>query len=228
MNPSKPLFLYEEILLLALRNKKGTVSSSYSDYLIAGAVLAEALLDRLVSITDPRKQLIGVNAARATGDPIIDQCLQRIRVAKRRASLRTWVSRLAGIKDLRHKVARQLCRRGILRADEDKILFLFTRRTYPEINPQPEREIIRRLRRAILTDTQQINPRTVVLISLANSANLLGENLGPKEIRPRKKRIQQIIKGEMIGKATGEVITACQAAVMVATITPVLVATTSH
>ena len=34
------------------------------------------------------------------------------------AELRKAESRLAGLKDLRHKVARRLCERGILRADE--------------------------------------------------------------------------------------------------------------
>ena len=35
------LFLYEEIMLLALRNQKGTVATSFSEHAVAGAVLAE-------------------------------------------------------------------------------------------------------------------------------------------------------------------------------------------
>jgi hypothetical protein len=38
------LFLYEEIMLLALRDEKGTVVTSFSEYAVAGAVLAERQL----------------------------------------------------------------------------------------------------------------------------------------------------------------------------------------
>jgi hypothetical protein len=143
-----------------------------------------------------------------------------MRAGKKRASLQTWVSRLAGMKNLRHKVAQQLCHRGILRADKDKVLHVFTRRIYPEINPVPEEKILERLRAAVLGYTDEIEPRTVVLISLANAANLLSENLGRKEVKDRKKRIERIVNGEMTGNATKEAIAACQAAVFVAVIMP--------
>ncbi len=41
----KQLFLYEEAMLLALRDEKGTVMTSFPDQVVAGAVLAELLLD---------------------------------------------------------------------------------------------------------------------------------------------------------------------------------------
>ncbi len=220
MTNSKSLSLYEEIMLLALRNKQGTATIDYLEYTVAGAVLAELLLDRRIAISDMRKHLVDIRDTNPTGDPIIDECMERMKAGKKRASLQTWVSRLATIKKLRHKVAQQLCNRGILRADEDKVLRIFTRKIYPEINPVPEEKILERLRAAILGDSDEIEPRTVVLISLANAANLLSENLGRKEVKDRKKRIEQIINGEMTGKATKEAIAACQAAVMVAVIVP--------
>ncbi len=223
MTHSKPLFLYEEIMLLALRNQRGTVATGYAEYVVAGAVLAELLLDRRISVDDS-KQLLDLHDTRPTGDPIIDECIQKIMAAKKRASLATWVSRLAGIKNLRHKVAQQLCNRGILRADQDKVLFIFTRKIYPELNPVPEKKIVDRLHAAIFSDVDQLDPRTVVLVSLANASGLLSENFGRKEIKSRKKRIEQIANGEMIGKATKEVIAACEAAIMFAAIMPAIIA----
>ena len=108
------------------------------------------------------------------------------------------------------------------------MLLVFSRTIYPEINPVPEKRILDRLRKAIFTDTGQLDPRTVVLISLANGARLLAENFGRKEIRRRKQRIEQIVTGELTGKATKEVIAACEAAVMVAIIMPAIISTTSH
>lgn len=224
----KPLFLYEEIMLLALRDEEGTTSTGYAEYVIAGAILAELLLERRISLGDTRKQLVAVQNGKSTGDPILDECLERIAAAKRRGSLQTWVSRLAGTKGLRHKVARRLCDRGILRADEDKVLFIFKRRIYPEINPLPEKKIIDRLRTAIFTNRDQLDPRTVVLISLASGGDLLNQTFGRKEVRARKQRLEHIVNGELTGKATKEVIAACQTAVMVAAIMPAMMVTTIH
>jgi len=223
MTSPKSLFLYEEIMLLALRNRQGTTTIDYVEYAVAGAVLAELLLDRRITISDKRKHLVDIQNTNPIDDPIIDECMERMKAAKKRASLQTWVSRLATIKRLRHKVAQQLCNRGVLRADEDKVLHIFTRKIYPEVNPVPEEKIMERLRTAIFRDSDDIEPRTVVLISLASAANLLSENLGRKEAKDRKKRIEQIVNGEMTGNATKEAIAACQAAVMVAVILPAVI-----
>ena len=224
----KPLFLYEEIMLLALRDEEGTISTGYAEYVIAGAILAELLLERRISVEDTRKQLVAVQNRKSTGDPILDECLGRIAAAKRRGSLQTWVSRLAGTKCLRHKVARRLCDRGILRADEDKVLFIFKRRIYPELDPLPEKKIIDRLRTAIFTNRDRLDPRTVVLVSLANGGDLLNQTFGRKEVKARKQRLEHIVNGELTGKATKEVIAACQTAVMVAAIMPAMMVTTIH
>lgn len=127
-----------------------------------------------------------------------------------------WVSRFARVKKLKHKIAEQLCKRGILRSGEDDVLLVFSRKIYPEINPEPERQIMDRLRDAIFTDTDQVEPRTVVLLSLAKSTNVLKVNFDKKKLKSRKDRIERIINGEVTGKATKEAIEAMQAAVVVA------------
>ncbi len=225
---SKPLFLHEEIMLLALHNDKGTIATNYPEYAVAGAVLAELLLDRRISVDGTRKQLVGLQNTNPTGEPIIDACLAKMRTARRRTSLKNWVSRLGDIKKLKHRVAQQLCKRGILRASEDAVLFIFTRKVYPEINAAPEREIVERIRAAIFTDDDSLDPRTVILISLANGADLLSKMFGRKQIRARKRRIKQIVDGEMTGKATKEIIEACQVAMIVAATMPAIVTTVTN
>jgi Golgi phosphoprotein 3 len=222
------LFLHEEILLLALRDKEGTIASgTMYQYAIGAAVLAELLLSKRIEVEQSgKKKLVNLISPSPLGDPLIDECLEKVGNAKRRAVLQTWVSRFAGVKNLKHRVAQQLCRRGILRADEDKVLLLFTRKIYPEINPGPERELIRRLEHAIFTDTRDIDPRTVVLFSLANSTGLLKIVFDKKKLKGRKARIEQIVNGEITGKAATEAIQAMQAAVMVAVIMPAVMSST--
>ena len=225
------LFLHEEIMLLALRDEEGTIASgTMYQYAIGAAVLAELLLNKRIAVGEPRrKKLVDLISSQPFGEPLIDQCLEKICNAKRRASLQMWVSRFAGVKNLKHRVALQLCERGILRASEDKILLLFARKIYPEINPEPERNLIERLRQAIFTDSRDVDSRTVVLVSLANSTGLLKVVFDKKELKGRKARIKEISDGEITGKAAKEAIEAMQAAIMVCCIMPaVTTAAISH
>ena len=92
------------------------------------------------------------------GDPLIDECLAKLAGAKKRAQLQTWVTKFAQTKNLKHRVAEQLAKRRILRIDEDKVLGIFTRKIYPEVDPQPERELTERLRQAIFSDGAEVDP----------------------------------------------------------------------
>jgi Golgi phosphoprotein 3 len=226
MATQNTLFLHEEIILLALRDEEGTIASgSMYQYAVSGAVLAELLLNKRIGVDESkRKKLVTLVDSTRIGEPILDECLGKINSAKRRASLQTWVSRFAGVKNLKHRLAEQLCKRGILQADEDKVLLIFTRKIYPEVNPEPEKRVIDRLREAIFTDTEGVDPRTAVLLSLAHNADLLKNAFDKKELKSRKARIKQVINGEMTGKAAKEAIKAMQAAVTVACIVPAITA----
>lgn len=222
-----PLFLHEEIMLLALRDEKGTVEfGSRYNYAMGGAILADLLLAGRIAIEDGKKKLLNLATKKLMDDSVIDECRKKIASAKRRANAQTWVQRFSSLKKLHHRVAQGLCKRGILRADEDKVLLIFRRQIYPELNPQPERKLIERLRKAIFGDSRSIDPRTVTLISLANAANLLRIPFDKKDLKKRKKRIDQIINGEMMGKATKQAVEAAQAAVMVACVLPAVTVTT--
>lgn len=224
---SNHLHLHEEIALLMLDNEKGTLAASCPNLLISGALLAELLMNRHISVANTRKKLVEIQDLGRAHDPIAEEGFQMIKSVKRPVSLKNWVSRVSGIKHLRQKVLDQLCARGILRAVDDTVLFVIPRRRYPQINPQAKNEILARLHTAIFRDENLLHPRTVILISLANGAGLLDKLFGHKEIRTRKKRIEQIVNGEITGTATKEVIEACQVAAMMVAIMPALVTTTS-
>jgi len=220
MRKSNLLYLYEEIMLLALRDREGTIfSGTMYNFAIGGAVLAELLMAKRIDVEVVKKRKYArILSPSPLGDPLVDGCLAMLGGAKRRDKLQTWVLKFANTKNLKHRVAEQLAKRRILRIDEDKVLGIFTRKIYPEVDPQPERELIDRLRQAIFGDGAEIDPRTVVLLSLANSADLLKLVFEKKQLKSRKARIEQVVNGELTGKATNEAIQAMQAAVMVACI----------
>lgn len=224
------LYLYEEIMLLALRGKEGTVAhGAMVNYAVGGAILAELLLSHRVGIEKPRprKQLVTAVSSESIGDRLIDECLVRIVGAKRRRAPANWVSAFATIRGLKDRVAGHLCRRGILEAEEDNILLFFTRRVYPEIDPEPEQRLVERLSEAIFTDVDDVDPRTVVLVSLANSSYILPVVFGKKQLKARRKRIECIVNGEVTGKAAKDAIAAMQAATTVACMMPAMMASTA-
>lgn len=225
------LKIYQALILLALCEEKGTMNASYVGYAVASALLTELLMLEKIQVDPtekkPKKAKVEVIDSFPTGDAILDEALDKIHNAKRQAALRDWVSKLAGIKDLNHKVAKTLAADNILKAEEEQILWLFTRRIYPEINPEPEQRLRHELRRLVLDKPLEIDPRIVVTLSLARAAHLLPQVFSKAELKANKEKIDAIANGEGIGKITKEVIEGIQVALMMAAIMPAITVTTT-
>jgi len=231
MDPSHSLLLTEEILLLALKDEKGTVHATTNWKLaLGGAVLAELILGEHVTIVSEgrggKKKMVELARRKRPGNEVLDEAFRKVRDAGRRAQARTWVQRFSGMKHLRDRVAGGLCRRRILRADEDKVLFIFTRKIYPERDPAPEQALVARMRDAILSDDAEVEARTAIIVSLAHAAGLLKASLDRKELRARKARIKAITSGDIAGGATRAEIEAMRAAIVAVSVS-VTAATTS-
>ena len=219
MAAAKKLHLYEELLLLGLRDREGTVVADGTafPYALGGALLAEFLLHGRIRIeVVKKKKYLILEDFSSTFDPILDEALEKLGTAKRRATLESWVSRFAGIKRLKHRAAEQLCRRGILRADEKSVLLIFSRKIYPELDPGPERALVERLRVAIFTEAEDLDPETTVLVALANQAGVLRNVFDKKELKARKKRIQEIGEGDLTAAAVSDVVKAIQVSIAAA------------
>jgi len=226
---SVELHLHEELMLLAFRDREGTVvgGTMYS-HAVGGAVLAELMMaGRLRAEGEGRRTRIHVAAPTPVGNELLDEWLATIAEREKPRTLPDWVGRVAMTKDLKHRIASGLCRRGILRTGEDKVLLIFTRKIYPELDPGPERELKSRLEEAIFGSPEEIGARTAVLIALAHHSGLLKAVFDKKALKSRSETIDRIIAGDMLGQATKEAIEAMQAAIMVATIVPAIVASTT-
>jgi hypothetical protein len=213
------LFLHEEIFLLALKDEQGTIAfGAHANFAVGGAVMAQLLLDGKISLSEDKKPKVLIRNASDARDPLLNDWLSEIAERKKPRTMQDWVSRIANSKNLKHRVAGELCRKHILRMDEDKVLLLFTRKIYPEINPRPERELIARVERAIFDEGAEVDPRTAVLVALAHRANILKVVIEKDRLKRAKKRIEEIGKGDASARATKEAIAAMQAAVLVATV----------
>jgi hypothetical protein len=228
MTTDRSLSLHHEVTLLSLKDEAGTPEfGAHHRMAIGAAILAELLLQGRVKIEqDRKKQFARVVSRKTLNDELLDEALARMAESKRRQQLSTWVSRFANTRDLTKRSARQLCRMGVLREDEDRVLLIFKRRIFPEIDPRPERAIIARLKKAI-DGAGSVDPRTVTLIAIAQAANVLKNAVDKKRLKERKARLKKITSGDATGEAAGAAIQAAQAAAAMTVIIASTVATTA-
>jgi hypothetical protein len=109
-----------------------------------------------------------------------------------------------------------LCLRGILRKDDRRVLLVFSRRAYPTVNPGPERELVARMRRAIFDEAGLADPRTAIAVSLASNADLLRQLFDKKELKAKKRKIEELTRSSEVSRATKEAIEAARAAMTAA------------
>ncbi|MBE0566836.1 MAG: GPP34 family phosphoprotein [Krumholzibacteria bacterium] len=228
MTAKPQLTLYEEILLLALDDAKGTTAvGSMHANAMGGAILAELVLLGAVTVGADKKTLVDARPDARADDPILAECLALVQEAKRRRKASDWVLKFAGRKDLRNRAARGLVAKGVLREGQDKVLGLFPRVIFPARQPGPEQELVKRLHHAVFTASTQVDERTVVVVVIAHATGLLAGVLDKKRLKERKERLKKLAAGHAAGAATREAVAAVQAAVMVATIAATTAATTA-
>ena len=215
--------LYQAVMLLALSEERGTMNGAYVEYATAAALLSELLMHERIAIETDNKNKVLVMDDSSTDDALLDEALDQIKVAKRQRKLQDWVQKLGQLKDLKHKVAQSLADAHIVAAEKEKVLWLFERRVYPELNPEPEQQIREAMRSAVMSD-DEVEPRVAILVALANSAKLLPQVFTKQELKQRKKRVEQLEKGEMVSAAAKQAVAAIEAAVMVAAIMPAITA----
>lgn len=190
------LRIHEKALLLILKDQEGTPAVLDHRRVLAGAILSELFLEgRLRSKGKGRAVYVADDSP--TGDDILDDCVRRIASESVQYPTMRWIGAFSAIADLMHRVARQLCRRGILREDEAKVAFFFTRKVYPEVDPEPEAALVAELEEAIFTDIDEIAPHTAALVALGNATGLLGATFPRRRLWARRERLHAISRGEV-------------------------------
>ena len=226
MSTRPPLPLYEELLLLALDDDKGTTDlEGMYRTAMGGAILAELILLGALKAGATKKDPVTSVKGTAADDGILAECLAMVAQEKKPKKAPHWVQKFAGVKDLRNRVARQLVAKGVLSEGKDKVLGIFPRTIFPENDPGPEQELRARLKRAIFTATPDVDARTVVVIALADTTGLLKKAFDKKKLKERKPRLEKLAKGQVAGAATKEAVEAVHAAIMVAVMVPIIVST---
>jgi hypothetical protein len=212
----KHLTLADEIVVLMLDDEVGAIMpacASVATVAIAGGLLMElALLGRI----DTDLTSLYVVDPTPTGDDLLDRTLQIIAAEPEKRSSAWWIERL-GLQggDLTATVLDRLVQAGILRAEERKFLWVFSRRAYPQSTGREEREAKARLM-AVLFDDSVPDPRDTLLLGLADATGVLDAMLSAEEIRKASNRIAEVVALEEIGRSVSAVATDLRAALATA------------
>ncbi len=226
MRDSSQLGLHESIALLALRDETGKAIGGWWKQALGGAVLAELLFAGKVGVESGKKSFVNVIDATPTGDAALDSCMKKVASSKRRAQAPSWISRFANHRDLKHLIARALCSKGVLMEDETRVLIFFKQKVYPEINPKPERDLIRRINEVALDASISPDSTTRALIAIAHAGELLKPMMDKQDWKSVKERLDAMMESDPIGYLTHKAVEAAQAAAIAAATSGGVVAST--
>lgn len=230
MMERRPLFLFEDVMLLALDRKKGTPYTGLQcQFGVGAALLAELLLDRRLALEGQNgKQVVTVVENRAVGNPLLDECLHMVATAKRPVPPKTWITKFAGLRRLKSRVAEGLVKQGILRSIDTKVLFVFPHTVYPERDGRPRRELVKRLKQVIFSYSADVDTRTAVLVALTHATGVLAHVFDKKRLKDRKQRLERLTAQSAEGQATKELADAVRMAIAVAGTAAGIVATSGR
>ena len=208
MIPSHQLTFVEEIALLALDDTSGkrlpmpTLGFSYA---LAGAALCDLFhLGRID--TDPAA--LTVLSTAPTGDPILDEVLKVLAAARTPEPVGSWLGVLAQRSAWLEAAADdRLVERGILRRQENKVLWVFGVRRYPTVDNHERIEVRTRLRALILGDDLP-DPRDATLLSLLCACQLAAVIFRGPEYNARADRLTSLAKLDLVGREVSRAIDA--------------------
>ena len=219
-NDLPTLWLYEEVLLVALRDDKGTVHwGIMHSTVLGGAILADLFMVGRIGLDETkRKPRVAVLNPTPTGNELVDECLQRIVDSKRLRKPEDWVMKFSNTKKLDDRAAQGLVELGALRREEGKVLFVFPSRRYPEADPTLEGAVLSRVGDAIFGVKPVEDPRTATLVSLLSAGDMLKIAFDKKQLKARKDRVKEIVSGDASGAAVKAAIEAVNAAIIAAVV----------
>jgi hypothetical protein len=202
----------EDLLLLLLDDDRGTLSMSYPQPTLGGALLVELALVGVVRVEKTsawRSAKVVAEPGVEVDDPLLRAALAT--VAEKERSAQDLVNRLG--KHLKDTLAERLVERGILQRVDDRVLGLFPRKRWPAVDSAHEEEVRRELAAVLVTGLTP-TPRTGALIALLSAIDKAHkvvdrQGLPVREVRARAK---EVAKGDWAAAAVKDAIAASTAA----------------
>jgi hypothetical protein len=217
------MLIAEELFLLLRRDDgKAESATAQNAYGLAAAVITDLVLAERITLSDDRDPRMSVLHHAATGHPVLDAGLARLRErdGKKLSGLVT-DRKLA----LEGTIAASLVRAGVITIEEKRALGLVPAR-YPMLDPEPERRVRERLRVVLAGGTPSAGDSTLLAIlqGLGIAPKVLAEEKGTLGGRELKRRIEEVATEVLAGEVVRKAVQAMNAAIMTAAVLPAIAA----
>jgi golgi phosphoprotein 3 len=213
MTTQSDLALHEQLLLLALHDEKGTMHTWLFAYAAAAAILVE-LIDRGKLGIEHVKAHAILNATDTspTGLALLDDVLKQVANVPRPLPVESWITSIAASAGLQDRIADALCQRGILARSEGRVLWVFSRKTYPTADSAPEKALVAALQ-SELTGTAPLTAHGSVLLALGHETSILAHVFDAAQLTTHRDRINDAMKLAALAPAQQDVVRAAVAAI---------------
>lgn len=193
------LTIPEEILLLSVGENGGLIprDKNFEVVLAASILMDLALNNRLDS--DLEKLILVSDVP--LNEPVLDEALAMVFSKKEKQEPSYWISQLAvRSMEFMELLFASLILKKVLKVENQKILWVFSKRKYPLINDKEIKDVKLRVRDIVYSDDIP-DLRDVVIISLLCYGQLLSLVFTADEIEKYKTRIDEIAKMDLIGQS---------------------------
>ena len=194
--------IFESLFLLALDDEEGSIVESVESSLesiLAGAVLAELVLQNRFNLTDNR---ITVTDQTPTGHRILDKTLQDMIDAGKPRKLKYWFNTLTYKKAL-DEVGQYLVEEGVLIRKKKHLHLVLAYGESPDGSVQSKYCLKNRLREIVLAG-QPPELSEKVLLAFLYHAELLKLVFTHGERKAAQKRVKKMVANEEEGSGLGE------------------------
>jgi golgi phosphoprotein 3 len=198
--------IFEALFILALDDEEGDIVESVVSDLessLAGAILAELVLQKHVTLVDHR---VAITDPSAMEHPVLDKALFDIVDAAKPRKLRYWINTL-NYKKLQDDIAHYLVERGILVRKKKRLYLVSPYNEGSEKNISAKFSLKNRLREIILAG-QPPEESEKVLLAFLYYLGLLKLVFTQGERKAAHKRVKKLVETEEEGSPLGEILDA--------------------
>ncbi|MFH1050373.1 MAG: GPP34 family phosphoprotein [bacterium] len=198
------LTLPEQLMLIALKDEKGTVlftAMGILPFSIIGAIMIELYFANRIDYEDNK---IIVTDPTPTGNSFFDEVLKIIVDSGKKKDAKYWLLKIDGkIKNIKENTLQHLVKSNVLKEEKYKVLSLITKTKFPTINPEPEKELRAKIKKFILK-YENPDEKNIALLCLVQVTRLLEDLFEKDEIRKAKERINELVERTHMGDAIRE------------------------
>jgi len=211
------LTLPQALMLLALRDDKGSLYSGYFPQALAGAALTELLLaESLVSQQQAKPKYVCAENVKLDSK-FLNEILDYIREDGKPRSLKNLAERISQKSQFIKTLGSELCDLGAVAEEKSKILGIFPSTKWPTVNGRIEAGLIEEIRKALnpTLPIEDMDDKIGLLIVLAEAGGFLKYNLDKDFYKISKSRLKNMKNAEFINsKEFVKVIKDTEAAMM--------------